>query len=118
MHRPRCGPLSCLKVVALPRRESGFQFEARRDLAFLVIRGTPRVIAMPEFTDKEQDGVELLFPAAVKLRHAIAIAAKAGVRLQVEHPNIQRPTHMDILPSTPIRVGVDGLWIDIETEPE
>ena len=73
---------------------------------------------MTQFTDKEQDGVEVLLTTAVALRQALVIAAKAGVRLQVKHPNVQRPTHMDITGTTPMRVGAGSVWVDIETEPE
>ena len=81
-------------------------------------RGKSRGDLMTQFTVEEQDGMEVLLPAAVALRRALVIAARAGVRLQVKHPNVQRPTHMDVLTTTPMRVGVDGLWVDIETEPE
>ena len=57
-------------------------------------------------------------PAAEKLQRALRISAKANVRMQVKHPNFQIPTHLDVLGATPMRVGVEGLWVDIETEPE
>ncbi len=73
---------------------------------------------MPQFTDKEQDGMEVLVRAAENLQHALRLAAKVGIGLQVEHPNIQRPTHLDILSTTPMRVGAGSVWVDVETEPE
>ncbi len=71
---------------------------------------------MPEFTDEEQNAVELLVAVAGQLRQTITFAAKVGISMQVKHPNIQRPTHLDILGTTPMRVGAGSLWVDIETE--
>lgn len=73
---------------------------------------------MPEFSEAEQDAMEVLLPAAVNLRHALRAAAKFGISMQVKHPNVQIPSHLDVLPDTPMRVGTESLWVDVEFKPE
>ncbi len=73
---------------------------------------------MPQFTDKEQDGMEVLVRAAENLQHALRLAAKVGIGLQVKYRNLQLPSHLDVLATAPMRVGAEGLWVDIKTKPE
>jgi hypothetical protein len=73
---------------------------------------------MTRFKDDEQNAVDILVAAAVKMRHAMAFAAKVGIRLQLEYPNVQLPSHLGVSSTTPMRVGTEGLWVDVEMKSE